>query len=473
MNRGLVLTLLPNMVFAGTLALVNDKVVGSCKLYSNLLSQTAGNVNIKVSDCDFGKSSSEGIIVSTNNIDIATNEPVPIVFNKQIVGTTSSKQFTIRNTGTTTLNITSINAYPSDGFSIANSPTSILSGSIDNFQVEFRPLKDIVYKSNIIVINSTKNTPSYTFSIQGTGVASESSTNILVTDNSSGSVIPASSKLDFGKVKVLESTEKTLAIHNIGSSNISLQNPNVTGTSALDFTTTVSPIQSYPINIPPRTSANLKIQFRPLSTGLRVAAVAINSSYSFTVMGTGDNTPINNDPGIGTGLWQPKGTSNIFVVDQSMPGGNGSTTYIPGCSNYGDYATTNCESIGELKDGSTMSIRYKPTTMAGTTPSNGSMQVGSLTGGTMKRLTDAWLSKTPPSKDITDSNISNLLSAISPKCQNSSNKTATIITGIDYCYVRTTDSVWYLNIRPRSSNNTNCANGNCVYKIDENSHDLK
>lgn len=112
-----------------------------------------------------------------------------------------------------------------------------------------------------------------------------------------------------------------------------------------------------------------------------------------------DRSPGYGDPGIGSGLWVPPGTTNRIVADGSSS--RMSMSYVPGCLN-GGFATDSSSGCA-LKDnyngfrlggGKTLMVRYRtPSTVA----DGKGIKVGAWNGGNVGVGMLIWLSADPTS----------------------------------------------------------------------------
>lgn len=169
------------------------------------------------------------------------------------------------------------------------------------------------------------------------------------------------------------------------------------------------------------------------------------------------------DPGYGTGLWQPAGTTNIFVADQSGVDGSGGSSIVPGCINGGSAAygaacresktyTSGGRTV-RLTQGQILSLRYRPNQAAAPGSYTGYFQLSNVIGGNIVYQTTVSLSTVP-------GDFSNA------RCTITSTRRPSVLTGNDYCAVDRTKSVYYLNIRV----DVPCTE--CVFTVGEGSSEL-
>jgi hypothetical protein len=88
-------------------------------------------------------------------------------------GSSTVRTFTIMNTGTATLNITSVQRIGSTNFSVVQQPASVVAanGGTTTFQIQFAPSSSGLHIATIQIANDDANENPYDFVIQGTGLA--------------------------------------------------------------------------------------------------------------------------------------------------------------------------------------------------------------------------------------------------------------------------------------------------------------
>lgn len=169
------------------------------------------------------------------------------------------------------------------------------------------------------------------------------------------------------------------------------------------------------------------------------------------------------DPGYGTGLWQPAGTTNIFVADQSGVDGSGGSSIVPGCINGGSAAygaacresktyTSGGKTV-RLTQGQILSLRYRPNQAAAVGAYTGYFQLSNVLGSNIGYETTMSLSTVPGDFG-------------NPSCTATGNRRPGVATGTASCPIDRSKSVYYLNIRV----NVPCAE--CVFTVGENSSEL-
>lgn len=163
------------------------------------------------------------------------------------------------------------------------------------------------------------------------------------------------------------------------------------------------------------------------------------------------------DPGIGTGLWVPSGTTNLVVADHSGPRNHPIVSYIPGCLNGLDAGTSqtgcaantsysaaslpnNVQVTVSMAMGKTLSLRFRPNLNAGTTVKSFKLQgpdgSSNLAGDVL-----IWLSTDPRTS------YENAPAA----CKTTEDQNVFLYTGPGHCPVDPNVEIYYLNIRPNYS----------------------
>lgn len=211
------------------------------------------------------------------------------------------RTFTIENTGTATLTISSVGitgTHAAD-FSITSFPSgTVAAGGSTTFQVTFNPSAVGVRNAVVTVNNDDSNEAVYDFAITGTGtIAPEANiqgNGISIVD---GDGTPSTADwTNFGDVEISVGTApRTFTIYNTGSGTLTLGTITIGGTHASNFTITSSPAAS----VAPGGSTTFTITFNPSATGTRSATFSIvtndsdENPYNFSIQGTGTSPEIN------------------------------------------------------------------------------------------------------------------------------------------------------------------------------------
>ena len=135
-----------------------------------------------------------------NLVSIVSGDATPSTADDTDFGTVSTaagtvvRTFTIQNTGTATLNLTSASPYVSisgtnaSDFSVTAIPSnSIAASGNTTFQVTFDPSADGIRTATISIANDDSNENPYTFAIQGNGISAPVITSSLMASGNQGS----------------------------------------------------------------------------------------------------------------------------------------------------------------------------------------------------------------------------------------------------------------------------------------------
>ncbi|HNP32261.1 MAG TPA: choice-of-anchor D domain-containing protein [Flavobacterium sp.] len=202
---------------------------------------------------------------------------------------TSTRTFTIKNTGVGVLTIGAITisgANASD-FTVTTLPSSsVASGSSTTFVVTFNPSAAGTRTASISMVNSDSDENPYDFSIQGTGVAREIDIKGNGTTIVDGDTTPSTA--DWTDFSTVAST-RTFTIYNTGNVVLTLSTPTITGTNASDFAITTPPATT----IGAYGSTTFTVTFTPSAINNRTATINIvnddsdENPYDFAIQGFG------------------------------------------------------------------------------------------------------------------------------------------------------------------------------------------
>ena len=247
------------------------------------------------------------------NIDSGDTEATTADWSKfagiDAVYMTKVRIFTITNTGLRTLNLpgatpVTIAGPNADRFVVFVQPASSLApGQSTQFRVRFTPGGQVGFADATISIASNDPvTPTYTFAIQGNGLALPRA---RITgagfDIAPGASSPnLNDKTDFGPVLAAGNTVRVrlFTITNIGLATLSFAGPNfvtLTGPSASDYIVSAQPSTG---SLAPGQSVTFKVRFNPTTTGARAATVVLDTNenlnlspsrghYTFDIAGVG------------------------------------------------------------------------------------------------------------------------------------------------------------------------------------------
>ncbi len=190
-----------------------------------------------------------------------------LAFGAVPIGSTSNVTLTINNLSSNTVDIDNITASPGFGVSITN--TNIAAGTNLSVNVTFTPTTIASYLGNVTIVSQT-NTMTNTIAVSGNGV----------------SPISLTGNLNFGVVPIGSSSNLTLTINNLGTTNLTVTNITYPAGFALSATNgTVDALSSLPVTVTFSPTA-------PTNYGgtLTVYSDLSNGSPSIAVSGFGDDT---------------------------------------------------------------------------------------------------------------------------------------------------------------------------------------
>lgn len=206
--------------------------------------------------------------------------------------------FTLENLGghnLTTSGVVSITGTNASDFAVnANPATLVIPKASTTFQITFTPSGYGNRTATVSITNSDPNEGPYTFTLNGTGLASEINVKQNTTNLASGS-----GSYDFGSVNTgASSSATTFTVENIGNSTLNLTGGTrvvIGGTNPGDFAVNTQPNSP----IAGSSNATFQITFTPQGLNTRTATVSIanddsdENPYTFTLTGSGQGAEIN------------------------------------------------------------------------------------------------------------------------------------------------------------------------------------
>ena len=319
------------------------------------ITDAAGNT----STCSFDVVVGEEVNVLGNAVSIADGDITPSLTDNTDFGNVATSRvitYTIQNTGTTALTISSIvssGTHASD-FVVSSIPTSVAAGGSATFDVTFTPSATGTRNATITINNNNCNRAVYDFAVQGTQSAApeinlQGNGNNIVSGTGTTSV---ANDTNFGSILECgtNNNPNTFTIQNTGTGALSVTNITVTGTNAADFT--LSGLPTFPATVAVSGTQTFTVTFNPSATGNRTALVTITNNdtdegtYTFAINGNGladatnptitapTNVTVNTDAGLctasGVALGTPTGSDNCgtptFTNDATPPFAIGTTT---------------------------------------------------------------------------------------------------------------------------------------------------
>ncbi len=220
-----------------------------------------------------------------------------------IGGGVVTKSFTIENSGTVALPISSLAFIPTGDFSQSGTlPSSVAAGSSATFSVKFVPAATGLRTTTLVLNNGAPAHAPYQFNVQGTGTGSGApeievdgdagyfdGTNYVII--ATGDTTPSThDHTDFGSADIRDEGEvRTYTIRNTGTGPLTVGSISISGTNAGDFTVIAQPDSS----VEGRRKTTFSVLFKPTATGTRTATVTFTNSdsnegtYTFAIQGTG------------------------------------------------------------------------------------------------------------------------------------------------------------------------------------------
>ncbi len=199
--------------------------------------------------------------------------PASFAFGSVVDGQTKSQNFTLSNTGTSTLTITQLSVsgagYSASGLT---TPTTIAAGRSATFSLLFAPTTAGSLIGSVSIASDAPSSPN-AVAVSGTGVAA------------SVTISPSPSSISFGKVNAGNSSSKSVTITNSGNANVTISQVSV---NAQDVT--ASGIAAG-LTLTPGQNAALNLTFNPSAsetiTGNVTVASTQGSSAVIPVTGSG------------------------------------------------------------------------------------------------------------------------------------------------------------------------------------------
>ncbi|MEP1488070.1 MAG: choice-of-anchor D domain-containing protein [Algibacter sp.] len=240
-------------------------------------------------------------VTGQNNSIVGDGTNTPITTNDTDFGTTNlgtsiSKTFTINNSGSGSLDLSSITLSNTIDFTLSgiSTPTSLdpITGTT-TFTVTFNALTTGTITPTVTIVNNDTNENSYIFNITAEALPLTSEmevrglTNLIIGDGTNTPI--TTDNTDFGGIYEDEgSATKTYTIHNTGGEDLTLGT--LTLSNLVDFTLDTAGMLT---TITPGNSTSFTITFDPTSLGTKTATLSIANNdtapadYVFNIEGEG------------------------------------------------------------------------------------------------------------------------------------------------------------------------------------------
>ncbi len=321
-------------------ALPATVIPGGNVIFTGRFSPTAaGLANGTISIVSNDPLSPATINVSGTGVAAAISvSPTSHDFGDQRVGTTSAgKTFAITNTGTATLNVSSITTI--GPFSTPNTSFSIAPGGTQNISGTFSPTTAGSASGSIRINHDAAGSP----------------TDISLTGNGVQPVISVPAALAFGNQRVgTTSAGQILTISNTGSSPLTVSAITTTGPFATPNT---------PLTIAAGSSANISVTFSPTAAGSAAGTVQIThdapgSPTSVSLSGTGTQPVISVPASLAFGNQRVGTTSAGQILTISNTGT--ATLTVSAITTTGPFATANSPLTIAAGASANISVTFSP-----------------------------------------------------------------------------------------------------------------
>jgi probable HAF family extracellular repeat protein len=282
---------------------------------------------------------------------IASLSPSNLTFSTQAIGTTSAAEtVTLKNTGTTSLTITSIAIIGTNAGDFAQTHTcggSLAAAASCTISVRFKPTASGTRTAALSITDNAAGSPQEV-SLTGSGTTAKLSPTGLI----------------FGTIAIGTARAKTVTLTNVGAATLTITAIAITGTNAGDFAQT----HTCGSSLAPGASCAIRVTFKPTASGARMADLSVTdnaagSPQHVPLSGIGTTakfSPTNlNFGSVAVGTTSPAKTVTLTNVGTTML--TITAIAITG-TNAGDFAQTHtCGSSLAVGASCSISITLRPT----------------------------------------------------------------------------------------------------------------
>jgi len=264
----------------------------------------------------------QGNSVSIADGDLSPSASDHTAFGSIDLGNNLARIFTIQNTGTASLSITSVLSNDSK-FVVSGAPTTVGAGGTATFTLTYTPTTAVTDNATITINNSDSDEAVYDFAVQGTGVVVPVPEIDLQGNGMSiadGNATPsATDHTDFGSVDLGSNLARTFTIQNAGTATLSI--------SSISSDDANFVVTGAPPSVAASSSQTFEVTFTPTTVGSDVATITVNSNdgdeaiYNFTIQGTGVAPEINlqgNNANIADGDASPDAADHTSFGDVTL-----------------------------------------------------------------------------------------------------------------------------------------------------------
>ena len=225
-------------------------------------------------------------------------------FNNVLLGTGSTRTYRVRNTGNTTLTVSST-ASSNAQFTISGlvNGTNILANGENEFTVRFTPTSRGLKTTTITIRSNDPDAEDpYTFELEGTGEGpeitmsgSDDNTDPFFVINDGDTTPSVATGTDFGTLAAGNTRDRFFRIKNDGDSNLHYNAPQITGADAPYFEVRSLPIGDRTISA--GNAHEFQVRFSPIVAGTKTATLTMvnddpeENPYTFRLTGNATGTP--------------------------------------------------------------------------------------------------------------------------------------------------------------------------------------
>ena len=273
--------------------------------------------------------------------------PASFVFGSVVDGQTKSQNFTLTNTGSSSLTISQLSVSGA-GYSISGlaTPSTIAAGASATFSAVFAPTTAGSLPGTITISSNAPGSPS-TIALSGTGVAGT----VTLSAN------PTS--VSFGNVNAGVTSSKSVTLTNNGTANLTISQVTV---SAKDVTTSGV---TTPVTLTPGQSQTMNVAFLPSAAETVSGNITVTSTQGTStvvaVSGTGLQAAISLTPSSANFGSVTVGSTNSQTI-QIGNTGNGTLTITQASATGSGFSTTGLTLPLSINPGqsSTFNGQYQP-----------------------------------------------------------------------------------------------------------------
>ena len=310
-----------------------------------------GTVTIEGVSGSLTNTTALALTVNPTGVPVVTLTPASLAFGNVAEDETSAaKTVTLKNTGATTLNISSITESGVDFHVVSNTcGATVLAGKSCIVKVDFAPPQLGPFTGNLTIADNASNSPQ-TVTFTGAGVAQATWT-------------PTS--LSFATQAVeTTSAAKIVTLTNNLPTALSITGITITGTDTGDFAQT----NTCGGSVASKGKCTISVTFTPQATGKRTATLNINDSannspQTVSLTGTGEIQVTRTPSSLAFAL-QTVGTTSAaknVTLTNNLPTALSITSITFTGTDTGDFAQTNtCGSSVASKGKCTISVTFTP-----------------------------------------------------------------------------------------------------------------